>query len=58
MANEIENFDTGEQDNSNLIHIELDPKQNIENKKYFKNLFNKFLKYILFSIFIFGSRSK
>ena len=41
MANEIESFDTGEQNNSNVIHIDLDPKKNIENKKYFKDLFNK-----------------
>ena len=41
MANKIENFDTGEKDNSNIIHLDLDPKINIENKIYFKNLLNK-----------------
>ena len=32
MANKIQNFDTGEKDNSNIIHLDLDPKINIENK--------------------------
>ena len=41
MANKIQNFDTGEKDNSNIIHLDLDPKINIENKIYFKNLLNK-----------------
>ena len=41
MANKIQNFDTGEKDNSNIIHLDLDPKINIENKKYFKNLLKK-----------------
>ena len=26
MANKIQNFDTGEKDNSNIIHLDLDPK--------------------------------
>ena len=29
MANKIQNFDTGEKDNSNIIHLDLDPKINI-----------------------------
>ena len=41
MANKIQNFDTGEKDNSNIIHLDLDPKINIENKIYFKNLLKK-----------------
>ena len=41
MANKIPNFDTGEKDNSNIIHLDLDPKINIENKLYFKNLLKK-----------------
>ena len=41
MANKIQNFDTGEKGNSNIIHLDLDPKINIENKIYFKNLLNK-----------------
>ena len=32
MANKIQNFDTGEKDNSNIVHLDLDPKINIENK--------------------------
>ena len=41
MTNEIKTFDTGEKDRSNFIHVDLNPRQNIENKKNFKNLFNK-----------------
>ena len=41
MANKIQNFDTGEKDNSNIIHLDLDPKINIENKIYFNNLLKK-----------------
>ena len=32
---------TGHKNNENIIHIDLDPKQNIKNKKYFKTLLNK-----------------
>ena len=41
MITKIDDFDTGEQINSNIIHIDLDPVQNIKNKKYFKNLLKK-----------------
>ena len=41
VASEIEDFDTGEKFNSNIVHLDLDPKVNIENKFYFKKLLNK-----------------
>ena len=34
-------FKAMQKNNTNFIHIDLDPKQNIKNKKYFKNLLNK-----------------
>ena len=34
-------FETVQKNNTNIIHVDLDPKQNIKNKKYFKNLLNK-----------------
>ena len=32
---------TAQKNKNNIIHIDLDPKQNIKNKKYFKTLLNK-----------------
>ncbi len=34
---EIENFDTAEKVSSDIQFIDLDPKKNNENKKYFKD---------------------
>ena len=38
MAKIDDNFDTGQKTFENIIHVDLDPKQNIKNKKHFKNL--------------------